>query len=131
MPTLGLIGILGLGLGGKLLHGHATSGALGPDGSVRPDVDFLQFAEDARTELGDRFAGGIEGRSLVAHLGADAGFFGDLGEQPSFVDGSRERLLGVATDAQSHGLERGVADPAVGQRIGDRPFEDASLHSSG
>ena len=49
----------------------------------------------------------FERGSLISHLRADARFLRDLRQQPRLVDGPRQRLLGVAADAEPHGRERG------------------------
>ena len=88
---------------------HAAIRALCPDGTIRPRVDLFQCAEDARSELGDRLAGGVERRALIAHLGADAlggHLLCNVGQEPRLVDRPCQRLLRVAADAQPHGVER-------------------------
>ena len=112
---VGLLGVLLLRLLGELLHRHATARTLRPNRTVRPSVDFLQIAEHAGAELSDRFARRIERRALVAHLGADTRLGRHLGQQPRFVDRAGQRLLRVATDAQSHRVQRLHAVHVVGR----------------
>ena len=101
---------LGHRLGLVFADVHAAIRPLRPDGAIRPRVDLFEGAEDARTELGDRLAGGVERRALVAHLRADAlggHLLRNVGQQPRLVDRPRQRLLRVAADAQPHRIERG------------------------
>ena len=103
---VGVRRIVLLRLRGELLQRHAATRALRPDRAVRPSVHFLQRAEHARLDLGDRFARRIERGPLVPHLRADAGFLGDFGELAGFVDGAGQRLLRVAADAEAHAGQR-------------------------
>ena len=48
---------LGHGLGLILADVHPSPRALGPDGPIRPGIDFLKRAEHARLKLGDGLAG--------------------------------------------------------------------------
>ena len=43
---------------------------------------------------------------MISHLRANASFFGNIREQSRFVDGSSQRLLGVATNPEPHSLQR-------------------------
>ena len=96
---------------------HPPARPLGPDGAIGPGIDFLERAEHARLELGDRLPRGVERGALVAHLRDHAlvgHLLGHLGQQPGLVDRAGERLLRVARDAQPHGLERGRGVHVIG-----------------
>ena len=109
--VVGDIRIFFADLGGEFFHRHVAVRTLGPNRTVRPNVDGFDFADDAGFNLGDAVAHRVERATLVPHLGADAVFLGEVAEVTGFADRAGERLLGVSVFA---GFQRLRGDAGVG-----------------
>ena len=96
------VGLFLLRLFDELLHRHGAIGALRPNRTIRPNVDFGDIADDARFILSGGFAEPVADASLVAHLRADAGLLREFLHPARFVDRSHERFLRVDVLAHLH-----------------------------
>ena len=93
---------------------------LWPDRAVRPDVDFLDRADDAGLQHLDAAAQLIGGTALVAHLRHDAGGLRQLAQAAGLPDRVRQRLLDIDMLAHLHRHRRGGRVHVVGRGDGDR-----------
>ena len=99
--------------------------ALRPHGTVRPNVDFPDVAEDAALEDLGAAAHRVERRALVAHLHDYAVLAGGLLKVLELPEGADEGLLNVDVDALLHRLDRDRRVDVVRRR--DRHRVDAEL----
>ena len=114
---------------------HLVGGTLGcrgggetlrPHGTVRPDMNFLDLAEDAGLENLRAAAQAVEGAALVAHLHADAAVAGGAVEVVEFPQRAHERLLDVDVDAHLHRGNRDRSVHVVGARNRHRVDADSA-----
>ena len=83
-------------------------------------MDFTNIADGA---VPDPFAGladAFTGVSLIAELGGDAHFPGDLHDEARFPDVVRERFLAIGMFALAHGGDTDVGVGVIGGRAQDR-----------
>ena len=76
---------------------------LSPNRAVRPDMNGLDFANDAGLDLCDAAAHRVKRGALVAHLGADAVLLGEIAEVTGFADRTGQRLLRIGVLAGLNG----------------------------
>ena len=96
------VGLFLLRLFDELLHRHGAIGALRPNRTVRPNMDFGDIADNARFVLSGGFAEPVANASLVAHLSADAGLFREFLHPARFIDRSYKRFLRIDVLAHLH-----------------------------
>src|SRR5881394_3156981 len=65
---------------GDRIFARWTSDALRPDRPIAPDMDLFDGSDDAALNEFDRATKAIFGTALVAHLGHDPFFFGELAQ---------------------------------------------------
>ena len=93
-----------LRLGDEFFHRHIAIGALSPNRTVGPDVNLLDFADNAGLNLRDAATHRVKRRTLVAHLRANAVLLGEITKITSFADRTGQRLLGVGVLASLEGF---------------------------
>src|SRR5439155_17772905 len=89
---------------GAVLQRRGARDALRPkaEWAIRPDVDFAHVADGASPNVFDGGASLVRGRTVVAHLGDDFGFFSAAGKLARFFDRPAKRLLDVDVFADFH-----------------------------
>ena len=93
---------------------------LGPHGPVRPHVQLLRGTDDASLDDLDGAAQAGFGAALVAHLGRQVLFLGDLTHLARLVNRLDQRFLAEAVLAHLHGPQCGGAVIVVGSGDGHR-----------
>ena len=81
---------------------------------IGPDMNLAHCSDGAGADHFDRAARSFHGMPLLAHLGDDTGFGGDLPHASRFVNGMGQRLLAVDMLPIAHGGDSGDGMNMVG-----------------